>query len=168
MTKIGISNSFLRKIGTLMSPQFEGVWSCDLLLKEYKPRRKSLQNTSIIFVNTASSNMKNGHFCSISIRWQDSVIIVFCSLMLSWFDPNIAKFLKEFLEKHPNFSLQKSPFQIQSHQSFMCGIHVLGFLGSQEMGETLKNYYSRYERSTNLKSNDQIALNFVVNFIEHM
>ena len=166
--KIGVTNRFMDEAGKGISADFEGVLACDQLLKFYNPNRKK-KGKSIVFVNTASSNMKNGHYCAIAINWERMIVIVFCSLALSWFDPNIEQFVQNFLRQHPKFTLKLSPFQIQPTQSYFCGIHTLAFLASQHkrFGESFEDFYTRFERSAfNLKENDKIVLKYVLNFIE--
>ena len=110
----GLSNKFLEEIGSELSPFFEGVWPCDLLLKSYIPKSPSSDTTtSIIFCNTADSTTYFGHFLCLVFEWKSKTLLLLDSLAIGLLDSNIAAFLIKFKKMYPDFKIQVSPYPIQ-------------------------------------------------------
>lgn len=168
MTSVeGLSNDFIQKVARKIEPKFYPygpyVVSCEELA-DFGPEHVD-EMTYII--NSALKSEKRGHFALLQVIPKSKKIRVYCSLKIILKDPNVAEFVDQIMKVHPNFSLESSPWPVQSPLSSMCGVWVLGFLASTTKAGgklSMKRFYSKFS-TTDLEHNDQICLRYLLDFI---
>jgi len=148
----GLTNDYLETISRkIIGKSFFGVYSADGC--SHVPRKK---NFSIIFNNDLMQN-PGLHF--ISIFFTSKKAYYFDSFGDNKIEENIAKFILKTKRKCVMHCIP-----IQHNSSNFCGFYALAFLLWMRKKRKSSKFFKMFDE-TNLKKNDSIVTNFILNEI---
>lgn len=148
MIPLGLTNRFVEKVGKkILGTKFKGVYPADS-----HPNMKF--NKYIIF-NQSNHDEIGTHFVCFGIV--KNRLIYFDSLGFKLNNNKLIKFRKTKLRKNLKFVDMR--VKIQSKVSNFCGIFCLAFLLSLKRKDN--KFFNQFDFN-NLKNNDEIALNYIL------
>ena len=153
---------------SILSPFFEGCFSCERL-KDYKPGcLTSRKSYSYCLINTAPLSQSRGHFFSLVHDGEKKQIYLFDPLGSDWGDPNVNLYLSK-MTKDYRFNVIPS-FQATQHiMSLACSYHCMAFIlehQSKPRGYP-ESFFEHFMYPPVLK-NDEIAIDLIMKYISNI
>jgi len=150
----GLTNSYVEKLSKkiLKNINFKGVYPCDI-----HPKIKN--NIFSVIFNTGDSQSHGEHF--VAIYANEKNLFYFDSFGENIYDVNIKKFINNVINSR---KLIINTNKIQDDGSTFCGFFCIAFLLSKE--KRVK-YFKNIFKKDNLMKNNDIAVNFIIKFIQN-
>lgn len=148
MSSLGLTNRFVEKIGRkILGKKFKGVYPAD--------SHPNMKSKHFIIFNQSNHDEIGTHFVCFGIV--KNKLIYFDSLGFKLDNNKLIKFRKNKFKKKLRFVDMR--VKIQSNMSNFCGIFCLAFLLSLKLRD--RQFFNQFD-FYNLKNNDEIALNYIL------